>query len=97
MLRFLLIVLVEVTVVAFSMSLQCLVPLPLHFLEQLLIVGQPFVINDLANFPLDAASNHAIDGVLLTLDRLLGFPEAVWVDLGVEGKLLNRLLVFHFI
>jgi hypothetical protein len=71
--------------VALPLFLESFVPLAFHFFKQLLIVRQPLIMNDFADFSLHASSNHSIDGILLALNSLLRFPMTVTMDLGVKG------------
>lgn len=49
---------------------QFLIFLFFHFLEHLLVIGQTFLVDHLPDLSFDPASDHTIDRVLLTLNRL---------------------------
>ena len=75
---------------------ECLISLSFHLLEHLLVVREASLINCFPDLSFDPASNHAVDGVLLALNSLLLWLFFdVWVDFGMEGKLLYRFLVLH--
>lgn len=75
---------------------ECFISLFFHLLEHLLVVRKSPLINYLPDLSFDSAANHAVDGVLLALDcLLLWFFFDIWVDFGMEGKLLYRFLVLH--
>lgn len=75
---------------------ECFISLSFHLLEHLLVVREASLVNYFPDLSFDPASNHAVDGVLLALNGLLLWLFFdVWVDFGMEGKLLYRFLVLH--
>lgn len=55
-------------------------------------------MDDLADLSLDAAADHSVDGILLTMNYLVSVQLLLGVrmDFGVEGELLYRFLVLDF-
>lgn len=79
-------------VLVLPVPLQGLVFFFLHLLEEFLIIGETFVLDDLPDLAFDSASDHAVDGILLALDVFLGLPLLVLAGLmyfGVEGQFFN--------
>ncbi len=71
-------------IVALPLSLQGFVPLAFHFFEEFFIIREALLIDYFANFSFHAASNHPIDGILFSLNSLLGFSLTIGMDLGVK-------------
>lgn len=76
--------------------LQGLVFLLLHPLKHLFVIWKSLFLYNFADFPFNAASDHTIDGILLTLNIFLAlFVASRLMDFGLEGQFFDGFLVLH--